>query len=1046
VPPSISTHEKGLGSGREHEEHPLYRAEEGEEKPESPTIQPTGGLRHQTSAGVLSHQASGILHHQTSGMMHHQTSGMLHPGASGILHHQTSSIYASERSKASTSWQNPKAALSSAMRFFGLTSGINSASALDLAAEVFELALTICMATAPEIMSFVEAFSGEEKKALQRLCSTAKKVGLLGASSPKWNTPAPLSELARAFLTQENSASRGRSGSKDINPMTMNELRSASSLSLSSAVAAKGGKDMKDVKRQVTFDMEEQDKSSSGSGKTSLKRGGTGSRSNLGLDRSRSDLGRVLNLNRSASDLSCSSFTDFNKRNKGFNIASPEKMRPSFLDFLTSLEQRPHGTGHAGMGMGMGMGIGMDVQETGVQMVMDIAIPGVGGRAPLDTVSEAGMSYHSHFDAVFGSEGEEKETVQAEVLNVAGGNTGSPGHMRIAFRSKCLRTQNEWQRQLLTQQRCLLNMVSTKLKAAEQTVKVADELGSEQKELLRGFRKIIVREVAEDEGQHRVSVYVIEKNDIIRNEVEELCRILEYPCQAFMSLGAARSAIRDDALEVGIPTAPSDKSLTSLTPSGRFSSGGSLLEGRSSWETADWRSRALTPSSVSSAKHGKGNTSKGFFLNDTAQSVRLVLLGVAWVDKDLPPEWQQEGIYVVLTSQAEEFEDVGRALFASGEAEIRDKLRARNIHEYLLHPLSLEGMRSSVGEAFRRRFSDEYLLLQAVGRGTSGVVHRAKRLPDGGTYALKEINTKRLSRSAKAEVEREGLLLKELRWPTVVFLVDTWENTGDRLRYLLMPLLDGGNLLQRTEASNKDSLQKASGERIAEWYAQTLHGLTYLHWRGVIHRDLKPGNLLLGSDDRSLQIGDLGSASLLPGPGPHPARKNAVKGAVCTPLYAAPETLLSEMFTTGTDVWSVGATFYEVLTLTSFFPPSLDIPKLQEAARQFDFMGGPWPAALSELKSSLSPILELPDMMQPDHLLRPTASELVGRPTTFTRLRRVLGSVGAFAQGDDRRQHFDEFEKVRSESDAAANLDPPKDEDRGQPEQQRQPRQRRHQH
>mmetsp|Transcript_54725 Transcript_54725/g.139005 ORF Transcript_54725/g.139005 Transcript_54725/m.139005 type:complete len:738 (+) Transcript_54725:115-2328(+) len=369
VPPSISTHEKGLGSGREHEEHPLYRAEEGEEKPESPTIQPTGGLRHQTSAGVLSHQASGILHHQTSGMMHHQTSGMLHPGASGILHHQTSSIYASERSKASTSWQNPKAALSSAMRFFGLTSGINSASALDLAAEVFELALTICMATAPEIMSFVEAFSGEEKKALQRLCSTAKKVGLLGASSPKWNTPAPLSELARAFLTQENSASRGRSGSKDINPMTMNELRSASSLSLSSAVAAKGGKDMKDVKRQVTFDMEEQDKSSSGSGKTSLKRGGTGSRSNLGLDRSRSDLGRVLNLNRSASDLSCSSFTDFNKRNKGFNIASPEKMRPSFLDFLTSLEQRPHGTGHAGMGMGMGMpGTGMPMGAVSMMM------------------------------------------------------------------------------------------------------------------------------------------------------------------------------------------------------------------------------------------------------------------------------------------------------------------------------------------------------------------------------------------------------------------------------------------------------------------------------------------------------------------------------------------------------------------------------------------------------------------------------------------------------------------------------------------------------
>jgi len=631
------------------------------------------------------------------------------------------------------------------------------------------------------------------------------------------------------------------------------------------------------------------------------------------------------------------------------------------------------------------------------------------------------------------------------VLNVSSGASGSPGHMRIAFRSKCLRTQNEWQRQLLTQQRCLLNMVSTKLKAAELTVKAADELGSEQKELLRGFRKIIVREVAEDEGQHRVSVFIIEKNDGVRSEMEELCSILEYPCQTFMGMTAARSAIKDDALEVPVGKVGSDKAVSG-TPS-RVSSG-ALLEGRSSWETADWRSRALTPQSTTSTKKsgGKGSSSNVFFPNDTSQTVRLVLLGVAWVDKDLPQEWQQDGVYVVLTSQAEEFEDVGRALLASGEAEIRERLRAKGIHEYLLHPLSLEGLRAVVGEAFRRRFSDEYLLLQAVGRGTSGVVHRAKRLPDGGHFALKEINTKRLSKIAKAEVEREGMLLKELRWPTVVFLVDTWENTGDRLRYLLMPLLDGGNLLQRTEAASKEGGEKASAERIAEWYAQTLHGLTYLHWRGVLHRDLKPGNLLLGLDDRSLQIGDLGSASLLPGPGPHPSRLNAMKGTVCTPLYAAPETLLNEIYATGTDLWAVGATFYEVLTLNTFFPSGLDIPSLQEAAREFDFRTGPWPAVLSQVKSSFPPMLELPDMMQFDHVHRPTASELVGRQATVRRLRTVLGAVGALPNHDDRKGHFDEFEKVRSESAAAANLDPPPEEDPGPTEQTRRQRRQRAQH
>mmetsp|Transcript_165773 Transcript_165773/g.526968 ORF Transcript_165773/g.526968 Transcript_165773/m.526968 type:complete len:342 (-) Transcript_165773:51-1076(-) len=339
----------------------------------------------------------------------------------------------------------------------------------------------------------------------------------------------------------------------------------------------------------------------------------------------------------------------------------------------------------------------------------------------------------------------------------------------------------------------------------------------------------------------------------------------------------------------------------------------------------------------------------------------------------------------------------------------------------------MEAVRCVVTEAFRKRFADEYLLLQAVGRGTSGVVHRAKRLPDGGNFALKEINTKRLSKSAKQEVEKESQLLRELKWPTVVFLVDTWESPSDRLRYLLMPLLDGGNLQGQAEPKeDKDGVkpEKASSEMVAEWYAQTLHGLTYMHWRGVIHRDIKPSNLLLGADGRSLQIGDLGSATMLPGLGPHPMRRNIIKGTVCTPLYAAPEVLLQEFYSASTDLWALGATFYEILVQQTFFESGLKIDQLAEQAKAYEYRTGPWPDALAKVKSTLPPMLELPDMMQSDHLLRPSASELVGRSATYRRLHTNLGATGALPTPELRKAHFDEFARVRSESNKAADLIP----------------------
>lgn len=483
------------------------------------------------------------------------------PGRS--LRHQSSALSTQSRISMVDISQKARGGFRAAMSLLGFSAASDATTAQDVAAEVFELALSICLATAPDVTTFVEAFGSEDKRALRRLFATAKRAGIIGAVSSQ--TPVPLSELARAFLAQgpevrpPSKSSVGGSGSGASNPSNgrsmgvdygAKNLASSSSLSLSSP----GVGHKSSVKRQVTFEGGEDDDSGEGRRQT-LGAAVRRSTSRLGMERQRSDLEKTKNLNRSISDLSCTSFTDFNRKNNASKASSESlggpMIRPSFLDFVSSLE----GAGR-GRGGGMPAFTGGNAEDQGVQMVMDIALPGgaaanfganTGGAHRsgfLDTVSEAGMSYHSSYDMQFGSEGE-KETVQAEVISVTG--TDQNGQMRIAFRSRCLRTQNEWQKHLLNQHRTLLNMVSTKLKAKEMEVQAGDELRDEQKELLRGFRKIIVREVAEEENSKSISLYIVERDDRLRQEMEDLCTILEYPFQAFRGLTNAVEAIRDES-------------------------------------------------------------------------------------------------------------------------------------------------------------------------------------------------------------------------------------------------------------------------------------------------------------------------------------------------------------------------------------------------------------------------------------------------------------------------------------------------------------------
>ncbi|CAD2095808.1 cdc2-related kinase 2, putative [Plasmodium vinckei lentum] len=227
---------------------------------------------------------------------------------------------------------------------------------------------------------------------------------------------------------------------------------------------------------------------------------------------------------------------------------------------------------------------------------------------------------------------------------------------------------------------------------------------------------------------------------------------------------------------------------------------------------------------------------------------------------------------------------------------------------------------------------EKYHGLEKIGEGTYGVVYKAQN-SDGESFALKKIRLEKEDEGIPSTAIREISILKELRHSNIVKLYDVihakkrlilvFEHLDQDLKKLI-DVCDGG--LESVTAKS--------------FLLQLLNGIAYCHEHRVLHRDLKPQNLLINREGE-LKIADFGLARAFG----IPARRYTHE--VVTLWYRAPDILMgSKKYSTPIDIWSVGCIFAEMVNGRPLFPGVSDTDQLM---RIFKILGTPnsqnWPDA-----------------------------------------------------------------------------------------------------
>jgi len=232
---------------------------------------------------------------------------------------------------------------------------------------------------------------------------------------------------------------------------------------------------------------------------------------------------------------------------------------------------------------------------------------------------------------------------------------------------------------------------------------------------------------------------------------------------------------------------------------------------------------------------------------------------------------------------------------------------------------------------------DLFSKLEKIGEGTYGIVYKAKDRQTGKEIALKKIRLDTDTEGVPSTAIREIALLRELSHPNVVQLLDVIQTNT---RFLVFEFLNQ-DLKKYMDNAPATGIEV---DLVKSYLYQLLAGIAYCHANRILHRDLKPQNLLIDTEGH-IKLADFGLARSFCLP------VRSYTHEVVTLWYRAPEILLGcKLYSTAVDVWSIGCIFVEMTTRKALFPGDSEIDQL---FKMFKVLGTPnetlWPG-VSELK------------------------------------------------------------------------------------------------
>ncbi|XP_071848979.1 serine/threonine-protein kinase Nek8-like [Apostichopus japonicus] len=269
---------------------------------------------------------------------------------------------------------------------------------------------------------------------------------------------------------------------------------------------------------------------------------------------------------------------------------------------------------------------------------------------------------------------------------------------------------------------------------------------------------------------------------------------------------------------------------------------------------------------------------------------------------------------------------------------------------------------------------DNYEKIRVVGRGAFGTVYLSRRQNDRKLVIIKQIPVEQMTKDERQSALNEAKVLSMLEHPNII---EYYENfLEDKALMIVMEYAEGGTLFDYLQQRGNSLLDE---DEVLYLITQILLSLQHVHFKQILHRDLKTQNILMNKDRDVVKTGDFGISKIL-------SSKSKAVTVVGTPCYISPELCEGKPYNQKSDIWAVGCILYELLTLKKAFEAST-LPAL----------------VMKIMRGSVAPVSDrysihvrklLTSMLQQDPDKRPTTNQVMAEPIVVKTLARIIFEMG----------------------------------------------------